>query len=236
MASRRVTFNHRIHCRVKKYTLDFLKSGGYARITPSASRSSVVHGVCYDVDHLGATRLDKFEGVPRHYIRHSAKIRMFPEGSDDLTGCASAIRAAFGWHGVRAKAIVYLPAFGTMRPGLEPRPDYLHHLIGGADLVPEHHVNWLRGWHPGPAGLKDTPKYIFAYGILARGYQSSWNAKFHEGLHSFEAFMTSANVEEVAGNWNISFGQAEEKVVVGHLLTASDGRFHAKLKQADKLM
>eukprot|EP01050_Picozoa_sp_SAG11_P027412 SAG11_NODE_6933_length_1223_cov_1.728648_1_plen_112_part_10 len=112
----------------------------------------MVHGAVYDLTADGFQRLDRHEGVPAHYIRAELQVTV------GRPGCA-------------AVAVAYVANEQMVRPGLRPRPDYLLHLLAGADILPEPYVATLRR-QPTTTCAEQPPEppagaaYLFCYGTL----------------------------------------------------------------------
>jgi len=98
---------------LKGYALTFDKladdGSGYANIQPV--KTETVYGVLYKLTEEELQKLDRYEGVPDHYVRRCIEVET---------------------EAGKVQAECYVASEGKTREGLKPRRDYLDHLIKGA--------------------------------------------------------------------------------------------------------
>ncbi|MEO5333937.1 MAG: gamma-glutamylcyclotransferase [Magnetococcus sp. YQC-5] len=111
------------------------KSGvGYANINPD--QKSIVEGVLYELIDANQkdgddgwveskmVKMDTFEGCPEHYSRKSVHV---------ITA-----------DGVKVKAWTYIANPFSIREGLSPESQYIHHLLNGREFLSSEYINRLR--------------------------------------------------------------------------------------------
>ncbi|MDD5181840.1 MAG: gamma-glutamylcyclotransferase [Candidatus Nanoarchaeia archaeon] len=86
-----------------------LNGAGYANIIKSFKDH--VEGVIYETDSKSIEKLNKFEGVPKHYEKINLKVK---DKNDNEIEC-----------------IVYVANILMTKEGLKPRKEYLAHLLKG---------------------------------------------------------------------------------------------------------
>lgn len=95
---------------------------GYANI--EVCPGAVVEGTLNEIDETGLALLDRIELVPVHYERTTISVFDW--------GCRQPI-----------DAFAYLAQPAMLDAGVKPTRDYVAHLLGGADLLPEAYVRSL---------------------------------------------------------------------------------------------
>lgn len=98
-------------------------SKGYANIVPATGGG--VEGCLYLLPETALEKLDRCEGVPRHYERRRVVVR----------------RADIGQN---VEAFTYVARAKHVREGLKPTREYLGHLLARANCLTEGHVWRLR--------------------------------------------------------------------------------------------
>jgi len=119
MDERGIQYNYLVSAKLENYELRFnkvsKKQGAVANVI--YKEGSVVEGVLYHVDDI--TKLDKFEGAPKHYNRIQLKI-----GGYD--------------------AWVYIAQPQYIQEGLKPKQEYLNHLLEGKEYLSEEYFEKLK--------------------------------------------------------------------------------------------
>ena len=128
MEKRGVNFNERKYAFIKGWKLTFNKvasenpTEGYANI--EKDDNDVVEGILYQIDENGLRKLDRYEGVPDHYIKKELEVCLANKE--------------------KAVAYVYIANKGKVNDGLKPSKKYLSHLLKGCDLLSEAYCNKLK--------------------------------------------------------------------------------------------
>lgn len=121
-------FTRREGARLEGYRIVFNKQSntdprvGFANIEPDPD--SVVHGVLYEIDEAGLSRLDISEGSPDHFSRREMEV---------VTSSGKKVRAE-----------VYVASDPKVRRGLRPSKSYMANLLGGKDVLPKEYVKSLQ--------------------------------------------------------------------------------------------
>lgn len=128
MICREVDFTQKFRGVLKNWQLVFNKVAkgkegvGYANI--AQNESSIVEGIIYKTNKDSITKLDKFEGYPRHYQKQNIEVE-----SDN---------------GKFFKCVVYIANPAKVREGLKPEREYLSHLLKGRKFLSENYVYFLK--------------------------------------------------------------------------------------------
>jgi gamma-glutamylcyclotransferase len=85
---------------------------GFANIEPE--KDSVVEGIIYKVEEDTLQKLDRFEGVPNHYIREMLKV----ENDKGVVNCTT-----------------YIANPSKIDNSLKPEKSYLNHLLEGKEFL-----------------------------------------------------------------------------------------------------
>lgn len=118
----------REHAILRGYRLEFNKiacrnpNEGYANIVPD--KDGIVEGILYKVDEKDITKLDCYEGYPKHYYRENVKV-ILDDGKD-------------------VEAITYIANPNMVRDGLKPSKEYLEHLLKGCDVLSKEYCDKLK--------------------------------------------------------------------------------------------
>ena len=118
MLERDIKFSKRQFSILHKYSLVFNKKSkdgffSYANIEPK--NESSVEGILYDIEEGELIKLDRFEGFPNHYNKIYINVI-------DINGYAH-------------QAITYIANPAKIVEGLNPKSEYLLHLIKGSDIL-----------------------------------------------------------------------------------------------------
>ncbi|GAB4167234.1 MAG: gamma-glutamylcyclotransferase [Planctomycetota bacterium] len=126
MELRRAFFSRRIHGVLDGWSLAFdtVRSDGSAAANIHPSPGCRVEGALYLVPPSSLDALDRFEGVPHHYVRTEVIVRTASEGL--------------------VPAIAYVATEASLREGIFPTKEYLSHLLRGEDLLSPEYFNTLK--------------------------------------------------------------------------------------------
>jgi gamma-glutamylcyclotransferase (GGCT)/AIG2-like uncharacterized protein YtfP len=125
---RRIRFSKREHAVLEGFKLEFNKVSalnpkeGYANIVED--KNEIVEGILYEIEDEDINKLDKFEGVPRHYRRINLRVKL---DSQEIV-----------------EATTYIAQTDMTRQGLKPTKQYLNHLLQGCDLLSQEYCDKLK--------------------------------------------------------------------------------------------
>ena len=128
MRKRGVEFISRTFGILENYDLVFNKISnrnpkeGYANICPK--EGSVVEGAIYKVSEEDIVKLDRKEGVPKHYLKY--------------------IMAVVNLKGKEIDAVVYIANNDRISLELLPTSDYLNNILKGKDIFTEKYYKYLQ--------------------------------------------------------------------------------------------
>jgi gamma-glutamylcyclotransferase (GGCT)/AIG2-like uncharacterized protein YtfP len=124
---RKINFSLRKHATLKGFILKFNKvssanpNEGYANIV--IDKNGTVEGVLYEILDSDLSKLDLFEGYPKHYNRIKIKIKLD--------------------NGQEVESVVYIAQPDKVKDGLKPTKKYLDHLLSAKDILTESYYKKL---------------------------------------------------------------------------------------------
>ena len=200
---------------------------GVATLQPAPARHGdpSAEALCWRVEPKAIELLDDLEG---HCFRETWQIK-----------CVN---------GQMISAVVYVATTVKSDLGLWPSPDYLEHLLAGADSLNSHYVSWLKR-HPTTASPPREKRValsapldahcIFVYGSLRPDDKSRmpWTKEFVEGTNHARASMPGGRLCCVEGYACMLRGDNDaESIVQGYLISCdTEAQFCAKLLSADEI-
>ena len=126
MKERGVHFIQRRRGVLKGWILKFNKTAarpgeGYANIVKC--RDGVVEGIVYEIEESDLSKLDVYEGYPKHYTRIEVEVEV---------------------KGKKLKAVTYVANPNKVKDGLKPSKHYLKRLLKGCNLLSKEYCEMLR--------------------------------------------------------------------------------------------
>ncbi|MEW6574370.1 MAG: gamma-glutamylcyclotransferase family protein [Bacillota bacterium] len=96
---------------------------GFANIVPAAGEK--VEGCLYRLPEAALEALDRYEGVPDHYVRREVTVKRRDTGES-------------------LAAVTYVAQSERVREGLKPSREYLQHLLAGEECLSQEYFQRLR--------------------------------------------------------------------------------------------